>query len=59
MISLNLKEGTLQLSTKLFGVIVQKSTLPGIHQHDEVVDINNVGADILDKATLEKNYQSS
>jgi len=53
MISLNLKEGTLQLSTKRLGLIVEKSTLPGIYQYDEVVEINNVRADILDKATLQ------
>jgi hypothetical protein len=42
MISLNFKEGTLQLSKKRLGVIEEKSTLPGIHQYDEVVEIKNV-----------------
>ena len=45
-------EGILHLSKRRLGVIVEKSTLPGIHQYDEVVEINNVRADILDKATL-------
>ena len=45
-------EGILHLSKRRLGVIVEKSTLPGIHQYDEVVEINNVRADTLDKATL-------
>ena len=46
-------EGILHLSKRRLGVIVENSTLPGIHQYDEVVEINNVRADILDKATLQ------
>ena len=45
-------EGILHLSKRRLGVIVEKSTLPGIHQYDEVVEINNVRADTLDNATL-------
>ena len=46
-------EGILQLSKKRLGVFVEKSTFPDIHQNDEVVEINNVRADILDKDTLQ------
>jgi len=46
-------EGTLQLSKKRLGVFVEKSTFPGIHQNDEVVEINNVGVHLLDEATLQ------
>ena len=53
MISVNLTEGMLQLSKKRLGVFVEKSTFPNIHQYDEVVEINNVRADIYDKVTLQ------
>ena len=47
-------EGILQLSKKRLGVFVEKSTFPGIHQYDEVVEINNERADILDEDTLQR-----
>ncbi len=43
-------EGALQLSKKRLGVFVEKSTFPEIHQYDEIVEINNVCADILGDA---------
>ena len=54
MISVNLKEGMLQLSKKRLGVFVEKSTFPNIHQYDEVVEINNERADIYDEVTLQR-----
>ena len=54
MISINLKEGILQLSKKRCGVFVENSTFPGIHKQDEVVEINNVPVDILDEAALQR-----
>ena len=54
MISINPIEGLLQLSKKRLGVFVEKSTIPGIHQYDEVAEINNVRADMLDEATLQR-----
>jgi len=54
MISINLKEGILQLSKRRLGVFVEKSTFPGINQYDEVVEINNVRADIYDKTTIQR-----
>jgi len=53
MFSKTSMEGTLQLSKKRLGVFVEKSTFPGIHQNDEVVEINNVGVHLLDEATLQ------
>ena len=47
-------EGILQLSKKRLGVFVEKSTFPGIHQHDEVLQINNECADILDEDSLQR-----
>ena len=35
---------------KTFSVFVEKSTFPEIHQYDEIVEINNVYADILGDA---------
>jgi len=46
-------EGTVQLIKKRLGVFVENSTFPGIHQYDEVVEINNVGVHLLDEATLQ------
>ena len=54
MISINPIEGVLQLSKKRLGVFVEMSTFPGIHQYDEVVEINNIRADILDEASLQR-----
>ena len=54
MISVNLKEGMLQLSKKRLGIFVEKSTFPDIHQYDEVVEINNHRADIYDEVTLQR-----
>ena len=54
MISINLKEGILQLSKRRLGVFVEKSTFPGINQYDEVVEINNVRADIYDETTIQR-----
>ena len=54
MISINSMEGLLQLSKKRLGVFVEKYTFPGIHQYDEVVEINNVRADMFDEATLQR-----
>jgi hypothetical protein len=54
MISVNLKEGILQLSKKRLGVFVEKSTFPGIHKQDEVVEINNVPVDILDETAFQR-----
>ena len=54
MISINPVEGLLQLSKKRLGVFVEKSTFPGIHQYDEVVEINNIRADMLDEASLQR-----
>ena len=53
MFSKTLMEGTLELSKKRLGVFVEKSTFPGIHQYDEVVEINNVGVHLLDETTLQ------
>jgi hypothetical protein len=47
-------EGTLQLSKKRLGLFVEKSTFAGIHQDDEIVEINNVGVYLLDEATLQR-----
>jgi aminopeptidase-like protein len=46
-------ECTLQLTKKRLGVFVEKSTFPGIHRYDEVVEINNVSVHLLDEATLQ------
>ena len=54
MISINLKEGILQLSKKRCGVFVENSTFPGIHKQDEVVEINNVPINILDEASFQR-----
>jgi len=54
MISVNLTEGILQLSKKRLGVFVTKSTFPDIHQNDEVVEINNLRADIFNEVTLQR-----
>jgi hypothetical protein len=54
MFSINSMEGILQLSKKRLGVFVEKSTFPGIHQYDEIVEIDNVCADVLDEATLQR-----
>ena len=53
MFSKTSMEGTLELSKKRLGVFVEKSTFPGIHQYDEVVEINNVGVHLLDETTLQ------
>ena len=47
-------EGTLQLSKKRLGLFVEKSTFAGIHQDDEIVEINNVGVYLLDEATIQR-----
>ena len=51
-----MKEGILQLSKKRLGVFVKKSTFPDIHQNDEVVEINNLRADIFifNEVTLQR-----
>ena len=54
MFSINRMEGILQLSKKRLGVFVEKSTFPGIHQYDEVLQINNERADILDEDSLQR-----
>ena len=54
MITVNLKEGILQLAKKRLGVFVKKSTFPDIHQNDEVVEINNLRADIFNEVTLQR-----
>ena len=54
MFSIKLIEGILQLSKKRLGVFVEKSTFPGIHQYDEVLQINNERADILDEDSLQR-----
>ena len=54
MITVNLKEGVLQLSKKRLGVFVKKSTFTDIHQNDEVVEINNFRADIFNDVTLQR-----
>ena len=54
MITVNLKEGILQLSRKRLGVFVKKSTFPDIHQNDEVVEINNLRADMFNEVTLQR-----
>ena len=59
MITVNLKEGILQLSKKRLGVFVQKSTFPDIHQNDEVVEINNYDLIYLMRLHSNVNYQCS
>jgi len=54
MISVNLKEGILQLSKKRLGVFVEKSTFSDIHHNDEVVEINNLRADTFNEVTLQR-----
>jgi len=54
MITVNLKEGILQLSKKRLGVFVEKSTFPDIHQNDEVVEINNLRSDVFNEVTLQR-----
>ena len=54
MITVNLKEGVLQLSKKRLGVFVKKSTFTDIHQNDEVVEINYLRADIFNEVTLQR-----
>ena len=54
MLTVNLKEGILQLSKKRLGVFVTKSTFPDIHQNDEVVEINNLRADMFNEVTLQR-----
>ena len=54
MLTVNLKEGILQLSKKRLGVFVTKSTFRDIHQNDEVVEINNLRADIFNEVTLQR-----
>lgn len=45
-------EGKLHLSKKRLGIFVDKSNIPNIHQHDEVVEINDLCADSINEATL-------
>ena len=54
MLTVNLKEGILQLSKKRLGVFVTKSTFRDIHQNDEVVEINYLRADIFNEVTLQR-----
>jgi len=52
MFSLALVKDKLQLIKKRSGIYVVKSSILGIHQNDEIVEINHIEADNINEATL-------
>lgn len=52
MFSIDIKQGIFKVSKKRYGFFVENSSFLGIEKHDEIIEINDKKAHLLDEAAF-------